>query len=68
MCMADGSRLLYEGNWVKGAREGSGTFYYPSGEVYSGDMLPDTREAMAYGYASSCSLQARIPRKLLNAM
>ena len=36
--MADGTRLLYEGNWVKGVREGSGTFYYPSGEVYSGDL------------------------------
>ncbi len=35
---ADGKRLLYEGNWSKGVREGTGTFYYPSGEIYSGQF------------------------------
>ena len=39
---SDHKHLLYEGNWVKGVREGTGTYYYPSGEVYSGadHMIP----------------------------
>ncbi|KAK9833875.1 hypothetical protein WJX74_008530 [Apatococcus lobatus] len=42
----DGTRLLYEGNWVKGVREGSGTLYYPSGEVYSGQWHLNKRHGL----------------------
>ena len=36
-------RLEYDGEWVQGRREGSGTMYYRSGEWYRGSFLANDR-------------------------
>ena len=34
-------KLQYEGEWVRGRREGHGTCYYYNGETYQGDHNHD---------------------------
>jgi hypothetical protein len=36
-------KLVYEGEWVKGIREGTGTYYYANGEVYNGQWQRNQR-------------------------
>jgi hypothetical protein len=36
-------RLVYEGDFCKGVREGTGTWYEHSGEVYTGSWKQDKR-------------------------
>ena len=33
------SGARYEGDWVNGQRTGTGTYYYPSGNVYTGNPV-----------------------------
>ena len=35
--------LLYEGEWVKGIRQGKGTYKYASGEEYTGEWYMNER-------------------------
>ncbi|GIL62825.1 hypothetical protein Vafri_16998 [Volvox africanus] len=45
--------LQYDGDWIQGRREGNGTRYYPSGEVYSGDWVANIRHGTGrYEYAN----------------
>lgn len=36
---AHGRQLQYDGNWVRGRREGQGLCYYFNGETYQGGCL-----------------------------
>ncbi|GLC46295.1 hypothetical protein PLESTB_000996000 [Pleodorina starrii] len=45
--------LQYDGDWIQGRREGYGTRYYPTGEVYSGDWVANIRHGTGrYEYAN----------------
>ena len=46
-----GQHLQYDGEWVRGSREGRGTCYYYNEETYSGKLL---LRALNCGDANAC--------------
>lgn len=53
---AHGRQLQYDGNWVRGRREGPGLCYYFNGETYQGDCLPCNLHIsnIAHNYSPEC--------------
>ena len=52
---------------MKGVREGSGTLYYPSGEVYSGDIAVGVQTSLECYHLSVCLQLHTISLKMIHA-